>query len=113
MIGCDIVLISRIARLKNKAAFVKKILNKNELILLKNDNSLAGLFAAKEAVAKALGCGIGKECSFKDIELFKDEKGAPKLRLNQKIIKKYKIKGSALSIAHDGGFAIAVAVFSK
>ncbi|MBY6038273.1 holo-ACP synthase [Fictibacillus nanhaiensis] len=38
---------------------------------------LAGRFAAKEAMAKALGVGIGVELSWQDIEIKADRKGKP------------------------------------
>ncbi|MBB3113007.1 holo-[acyl-carrier protein] synthase [Paenibacillus phyllosphaerae] len=38
---------------------------------------IAGRFAAKEAVAKALGCGIGGSLSFQDIEIGRDDNGKP------------------------------------
>ncbi|MCM3719390.1 holo-ACP synthase [Fictibacillus phosphorivorans] len=38
---------------------------------------LAGRFAAKEAMAKALGIGIGRELSWQDMEIKSDEKGKP------------------------------------
>jgi holo-[acyl-carrier protein] synthase len=59
-----------------------------------------------------LGCGIGKELLFQDIEITKDAKGAPGFTLTPKAQKRHQIKGSSLSISHDGGFAIAVAVIT-
>lgn len=75
-----------------------------------NFSTIAGFFAAKEAASKALGCGICELCGFLDIEIFKDAKNAPKLNFSTKITQHFGIKKSSLSIAHDGGFAIAVAV---
>lgn len=43
--------------------------------------SLAARFAAKEAAAKALGCGIGK-VGWQEIEVLRDEQGAPHLYLH-------------------------------
>ena len=43
--------------------------------------SLAARWAAKEAVAKALGCGIG-DIEWREIEVLTDERGAPLLRLH-------------------------------
>jgi holo-[acyl-carrier protein] synthase len=43
---------------------------------------LAGRFAVKEAVAKALGCGIGGVVGFRDIEVLPDERGRPVCRLS-------------------------------
>ena len=48
-----------------------------------NDQHLAGRFAAKEAVSKALGCGIG-EISWQEIEILNDDLGAPVLHLHGK-----------------------------
>ena len=75
-----------------------------------NFSTMAGFFAAKEAASKALGCGICETCGFLDIEIYKDSKNAPKLKFSPKITRNFQIKQSSLSIAHDGGFAIAVAV---
>ena len=109
-VGCDIVAISRIEKIyqRHKNAFLDKFLSKDEQALFKSPASLAGLWAAKEATSKALGVGISKECGFFDIKIYKTAKNAPKLELSSKISKKFKVKTKSLSIAHDGGFAIAV-----
>lgn len=111
-IGTDIVQISRVERSLGKFGdrFKEKYLTALEIERTKKIESLAGLWAAKEAIAKALGCGIGGELSFHDIEISKDSKGAPYFRLAQEAKQKHLIKESSLSISHDGGFAIAVAV---
>ena len=72
--------------------------------------SIAGFWAAKEAISKALGCGIGSQLSFHDIILSKNDRGAPAFKLSDEAQKIHQIKSSSLSISHDGGFAIAVAV---
>lgn len=41
----------------------------------------AGRFAAKEAVVKALGCGIGRTVGFQDIEILPDRLGKPEVVL--------------------------------
>ncbi len=60
-----------------------------------SDQHLAGRFAAKEAAAKALGCGIG-EVSWQEIEILNDEAGMPVLRLH----------GKALERAHQLGLTV-------
>ena len=111
MIGIDLIKTSRmnrfIERFGDKA--LQKFLSENEIALVKNYKTASGFWAAKEAVSKALGVGIGAECSFHDIEIVKTPKGAPKLQLSSKLIKEFKIKDSSLSITHDGEYAIAVA----
>ena len=108
----DIIQIQRVEksleRFGNK--FKKKFLNESEILLIKKVESFAGYWAAKEAIAKALGCGIGKELSFHDIIISKNSKGAPSFTLAKDAQNYHKIKNSSLSISHDGGFAIAVVV---
>jgi len=114
-IGTDITVVSRIEKSINKFGdkFVSKFLSEEEQKLSKRVESIAGYWAAKEAISKALGCGIGAELAFHDIELYKDEKGAPHFRLSKKAKKIHQMKSSSLSIAHDGGFAIAIAIVVK
>ncbi|MFA5250842.1 MAG: holo-ACP synthase [Parachlamydiales bacterium] len=70
---------------------------------------LAGRFAAKEAVAKALGVGFGKELSFLDLEILNDEKGRPVVFLSPRAQKKFTRKIS-LSISHSKTMALAFAL---
>jgi holo-[acyl-carrier protein] synthase len=109
-IGTDIIQISRVEKSLNKFGekFKNKFLNESEIKLAKKLESIAGFWAAKEAIAKALGCGIGSELSFHDIIIEKNNKGAPHFTLTKKAQLLHNIQGSSLSISHDGGFAIAV-----
>ena len=113
MIGIDIVKISRIEQLlhKHPKNALRRFLSEEEIALCKSTQSIAGFFAAKEAVAKALGCGIGNKCGFKNIKIYKDANNAPYFTLDKSLIEEYKIQKSSLSITHDGGFAIAVVYF--
>lgn len=110
MIGIDIVVIARIDKAIQKYGekFLLRYLNETEAELADTPQRAAGFWAAKEAVAKALGTGIGKEVGFHDIVLSKNSKGAPSFQLSKPIVRQFRIMQSALSIAHDGGFAIAV-----
>ena len=87
---------------------LQRFLNTDEIALVKNPKTASGFWAAKEAVSKALGTGIGAECGFKDIVIKKTSRGAPYLELSQNIIQNFKITDSSLSITHDGEYAIAV-----
>jgi holo-[acyl-carrier protein] synthase len=111
-IGTDITVVSRIEKSLNKFGekFLNRFLSKEEQKLSSKVESISGYWASKEAIAKALGCGIGTELSFLDIIIYKDKKGAPHFKLSIKAQKLHQIKSSSLSIAHDGGFAIAVVV---
>lgn len=112
MIGIDICVIERIEKMTNRFGekALERFLSTNEIALVKNSSSAAGFWAAKEAASKAIGTGIGKECSFFDIKISKSSTGQPLLKYKKHIRKKFNIKKSALSITHDGGFAIAVVV---
>lgn len=114
-IGTDIVQINRIEKSLTQFGdkFKQRFLHPQEIDLVKKTASIAGFWAAKEAISKALGCGIGRELSFHDIILAKDSRGAPTFSLSKEAQKIHKIKESSLSISHDGGFAIAVAVISQ
>jgi len=111
-IGTDIIQISRIETSLDKFGdkFKMKFLNSDEIALAKKVESIAGFWAAKEAISKALGCGIGSQLAFHDIILSKNNRGAPLFKLSDEAQKIHHIKTSSLSISHDGGFAIAIAV---
>ncbi len=114
MIGVDIVVIARIEQMIEKFGdkALQRFLSPKEIELVQNKpHSAAGFWAAKEAASKALGTGIGKECSFHDIKISKTKKGQPKIKLKKALQKKFKIKNSSVSITHDGGFAIAAVMF--
>ena len=98
---------------KYDEVFLKKFLSEDEIKLIKNYRNASGFWAAKEAASKALGCGIGAECSFHDITITKSPKGAPQLTLSKKVKEYFSIKSSALSITHDGDYAIAVVTHEK
>lgn len=110
MIGIDLVKTSRIKsfmdRFGDKALY--RFLSPNEVTLAKNYKTAAGFWAAKEAFSKALGVGIGSKCSFFDIEIYKNNYGAPHIKASKKIIEEFHIKDISLSITHEAEYAIAV-----
>lgn len=115
MIGIDLVKIERIegliARHGDKA--LQRFLAPDEIALIQSPQTAAGFWAAKEACAKALGCGIGAECGFHDIHLGKSDRGAPLLTLAPALREHFKIHDTSVSITHDGGFAIAVVALER
>ncbi len=115
MIGIDLIKLDRMQRLLEKYnnKFLEKFLSPSEITLVKNYRTAAGFWAAKEAASKALGCGIGAECSFHDITITKTAKGAPLLELSTKVKEQFNVQTSALSITHDGDYAIAVVTHEK
>lgn len=114
-IGTDIIKISRIENAVAKFGdrFKQRYLSEDEIVMTKSIESLAGLWAAKEAISKALGCGICKELSFHDIIITKNTKGAPSFKLSDDAQSIHHIQNASLSISHDGGFSIAVVALTK
>ncbi len=115
MIGIDLIKMSRMERFIQRFgdSALKKFLSDDEIALVKNAKTASGFWAAKEACSKALGVGIGAECGFHDIVIYKTPNGAPKLLLTEKILQKFAISDTSLSITHDGKYAIAVVAISK
>lgn len=74
--------------------------------------SLAGRFAVKEAVGKALGTGIG-DVSWKDIEVLSDERGRPHLLLHnaaERVAAERGLSHWSVSLSHTGTHAVGLAV---
>ncbi|RLA70397.1 MAG: holo-ACP synthase [Epsilonproteobacteria bacterium] len=109
-IGTDIIQVSRVEKSLAKFGdkFKQRFLHPEEIQIAQKTESIAGFWAAKEAISKALGCGIGSELTFHDIIISKNQKGTPVFALTKEAQRQHKIKTSSLSISHDGGFAIAV-----
>ena len=110
MIGVDLIKVSRMKRMIERFGdkALLKFLSQEEVKLVKNHKTAAGFWAVKEACSKALGVGIGSECSFYDVVISKTDKGAPKITLTENLMKKFKIANASVSITHDGEYAIAV-----
>ena len=98
-IGTDIVKISRIESSIKKQSFLNFVYTDNEIKYCKSSQSFAGLFDAKEALVKALECGIDKPLS--NYEILHNEAGAPYFS---------KLKNSSVSISHDGDYAMATVI---
>jgi len=113
--GVDLVEISRVrdAIERHGERFVSRIFTEDE----QRDSrgrcaSLAVRFAAKEAVAKALGCGIGT-VGWLEIEIRSDENRMPHLHLNgkaKKLAHKLGLSNWSVSLSHTESQAIALVV---
>lgn len=70
-------------------------------------------YAAKEAVAKALGTGIGRGVSWQDIEVSNNQDGAPQVRLSGGALAKMQAllaSQCSLSISDERDYAVAFAI---
>ncbi|MBN1863784.1 MAG: holo-ACP synthase [Victivallales bacterium] len=118
-IGTDIVEVCRIQAMLEEHGdlFLNKIFSELELeeSLRRNDRGqyFAGRWAAKEALAKALGCGFGKDCEWRDITIVNSGNGKPVLLLSGKALstsQKMGMKNVHVSISHEKHYACASVV---
>ena len=116
--GIDIIEIDRIARVyrQRPQRFLNKIFTKEEQRLLTGYRHpvkhLAARFAAKEAVMKLLGMGIGR-LSWKEVEILALSSGEPYVKLNQRAAARaaaLSLSPVALSFSHSRNYAVAQAV---
>ena len=115
-LGIDLIEIKRVTKVKERwgKRFLERVYTPKELeYCLKKkypEGSLAGRFAAKEAVMKALGTGLSSGVSWKDIEIINDRKGKPEVFLYGKTKKLLGKKRVLISISHTKEDAIAQAM---
>ena len=117
--GIDIIEVDRIAAAHAKFGerFLTRILRSGELAYcLSHKNPapfLAARFAAKEAVSKAFGTGIGAELGWQDIEVCRRESGQPYVVLHDKGHELLLARGGGslhLSLSHTEKHATAIAI---
>ena len=117
-VGCDLCAVKRMARAIDKAHFYERVFLEQEREYLESRGagrvqSAAAMFAAKEAVAKALGTGMSGGVCFDQIEVTHDALGAPGVRLHGAAQERLLALGGGrvlLSLSHEGDMAIAFAV---
>jgi len=113
--GIDILEIERLSTLSLsiRDRFLNRVFTPREIAEAQgNWETLAGRFAVKEAVAKALGTGIGA-VGWKSIEIQRGANGEPILNLVEKAAEEAQAQGLqtwSVSISHSKGLAVAVVV---
>ena len=117
--GIDIIEVTRIAASFEKFGerFVNRILVADEIAYCLSHHDpapfLAVRFAAKEAVSKAFGTGIGAELGWQDIEIKRKETGEPFVVLHGKGQELFEARGAKklhVSLSHTQQYAAAVAI---
>ena len=119
-VGIDLCEIARMKKLLEDERFLRRFFSAEEqaYILGKGKTApqtMAGIFAAKEALMKALGCGLASG-ELKDIRVLHDPAGAPYYALQGEYARIAEEKGIGplhLSITHEGGMAAAVCIAEK
>lgn len=125
-IGLDVVELERMAGIMagpTRERFSARVLTAEErskwaaLPTRRGLEFIAGRFAAKEAVAKALGCGIGAVVGFHDMEIVSDAQGKPVCNLSPASVSRlgwadqpFKVH---IAITHERSLAAATAIIEK
>lgn len=116
-IGIDIIDISRIEKgiTEHGRRLIERIFSSTEIAYCEakacRSRHYAVRFAAKEALFKALGTGLGQGLSWQDVEIANDEQGQPSIRLSRKardLADHMGIATTHLSLSHDRHNAVAV-----
>jgi len=128
-VGIDLVETKRFKALSENIAHLERLFLPEEIAYIETkraknnaindakskpiENTIAGLYAAKEAVLKATNIGVNNIIPFKDVFIEHNNYGAPVVKLLGKAKnwqKENKITKIELSITHDGGFASAICI---
>jgi holo-[acyl-carrier protein] synthase len=118
-IGIDIIEVARIASSYEKFGerFVNRILLPDEIAYCLSHKTpapfLAARFAAKEAISKAFGTGIGAALGWQDMEIHRKKSGEPFVVLHGKgkeLFASRKAKRLLVSLSHTQNYAAVTAV---
>ena len=113
--GVDLIEVERIAEAieRNGERFLQRVYTPRELELFRgNKPSLAARYAAKEAVSKALGCGIG-DVQWVEIEVLRGPSKEPELHLHGRaaeLAEELGLTEWSLSLSHTREHAVAMVV---
>jgi len=121
-VGVDIVDVSRVAKLLERYGerFLRRVFTDSEAAYAMGGANraerLAGRFAVKEAVMKALGTGKSQGILWRDVETVRDRMGKPVVRLHGHAVRWLRFHGGSrvhVSITHDGGKAVAFVILES
>jgi holo-[acyl-carrier protein] synthase len=115
-VGIDVVPVARFAEAMDRTpAMADRLFTPSELVTPhgepRTSESLAARFAAKEALAKALGAGGGMHWT--DAEVLTDDVGRPSLVVTGTVAARASSLGVTrwhVSLSHDGGIASATVI---
>lgn len=115
-VGTDIIEIERIrqAIAEHGESFIQRIFTPAEQEYCKKHRDplpqYAARFSAKESVAKALGCGIGSQVGFLDIEISHDSVGKPEVIFSAEVQARLSNPRILLSMSHCKQYATTIAI---
>ena len=121
-IGVDIAETARVEKLNVRFGqrFARRILTPDELAEFdrrqRSSSYLATRFAAKEAVAKALGTGIGEQLGFHSVQIDSDSRGKPLLRFLGSavdLVASLDISNAMISLSDEKHYVVAMVVLES
>jgi holo-[acyl-carrier protein] synthase len=121
-IGVDIIEVDRVQASHKRFGerFLNRFLLADEIAYcLSHKNPapfIAARFAAKEAISKAFGTGIGAQLGWRDMEIGRKKSGEPFVILHgngKKLFKSRRAKNLLISLSHTANYAAATAVLEK
>jgi holo-[acyl-carrier protein] synthase len=121
-VGIDIIEVARIesSYAKFGERFLNRVLHPNEITYCLSHRApgpfLAVRFAAKEAISKAFGTGIGAQLGWQDMEVVRRESGEPFVVLSDKgnlLMRARRATGLRISLSHTQNYAAAVAILES
>ena len=121
-VGIDIIEVARIQASYERFGerFLNRILHPKEIAYCLSHKApapfLAARFAAKEAISKAFGTGIGAQLGWRDMEVGRKESGEPFVILHeggQKLLQARSARIVLISLSHTQAHAAAVAVLES
>ena len=121
-IGVDMVEVERIQHSLDRFGerFLRRVFTEGEIAYCQSmkfpARHLAARFAAKEAVSKAFGTGIGKAMGWRDIDVHKKESGEPFLIFHDgaaSLAKERSVKSALITLSHTDHHAIAMNVLEN
>ena len=117
--GIDIIEVARVQASHERFGerFLKRLLHPDEIAYCLSHKKpapfIAARFAAKEAISKAFGTGIGAALGWQDMEIRRKESGEPFVVLHgkgKKLFKARRAKQLLISLSHTQNYAAAMAV---
>ncbi len=118
-VGIDIIEVARIRTSHEKFGerFLKRILHPNEISYCLSHRVpapfLAARFAAKEAISKAFGTGIGAQLGWQDVEVGRKDSGEPYVIFHEgarKLLAERGARQMLISLSHTQEHATAIAI---
>lgn len=118
-VGADLIRVGRLEKAVQRSGnrFLDRVFCLEELQYCRSKKNpfphLAVRFAAKEAILKALGTGWGLGLGWKEVLIYHDEDGRPRVNLKGKAQERAQKLGIAdilISLSHEGEYALAFAV---